>query len=304
MTKARQLADLGNAYSDGALSNRNLIINGSHIVNQRGVTSVTTGTGSSMFTTDRWISYGNGQPVNITIQEVTLPDGTVVNSHKTTSTTSINAFLHPFQKVEAFGKGYLRGQTVTISTWVRTNVSGQRIRICDTLGCYELGDEIPSDGVWRRLTATHTLPTNMGISATDQIQVHPAFGTTNLVNGSYIEFTLTQLEVGDTATPFEHRSYGQELALCQRYYWKGDIFSGYRYAQNIPVGPKQWPVYFSLPVQMRAYPSGTAAYTNNDASRDGGLQVLTTTHGVLSMTSSYSGEYASAYWLVSADAEL
>jgi len=31
------------------------------------------------------------------------------------------------------------------------------------------------------------------------------------------QITSVQLEVGDTATPFEHRSYGEELALCQRY---------------------------------------------------------------------------------------
>ena len=32
--------------------------------------------------------------------------------------------------------------------------------------------------------------------------------------------TGVQLEVGDKATPFEHRSFGEELTLCQRYYWK------------------------------------------------------------------------------------
>ena len=37
---------------------------------------------------------------------------------------------------------------------------------------------------------------------------------------NYFEITGVQLEVGDTATPFEHRSYGEELALCQRYYQK------------------------------------------------------------------------------------
>ncbi|MDA7701601.1 hypothetical protein N8864_04080, partial [Gammaproteobacteria bacterium] len=35
----------------------------------------------------------------------------------------------------------------------------------------------------------------------------------------YIQITGVQLEVGTKATPFEHRSYGQELALCQRYYF-------------------------------------------------------------------------------------
>ena len=50
------------------------------------------------------------------------------------------------------------------------------------------------------------------------------FATTNQVNhmdSTSNDFYITgvQLEVGDSATPFEHRSYGQELQLCQRYYW-------------------------------------------------------------------------------------
>jgi len=37
-------------------------------------------------------------------------------------------------------------------------------------------------------------------------------------NDATLEFTGIQLEVGNVATDFEHRSFGQELALCQRYY--------------------------------------------------------------------------------------
>jgi hypothetical protein len=56
-----------------------------------------------------------------------------------------------------------------------------------------------------------------GWSTTDNTR---AVGQTNLVASTDNEFYITgvQLEVGKVATPFEHRSYGEELALCQRYF--------------------------------------------------------------------------------------
>jgi len=49
-----------------------------------------------------------------------------------------------------------------------------------------------------------------------------AGGTLALGDSTDNEWYITgvQLEVGDTATPFEHRSYGEELLACCRYYWK------------------------------------------------------------------------------------
>jgi hypothetical protein len=48
---------------------------------------------------------------------------------------------------------------------------------------------------------------------------------TNPLAGDFLYITNVQLELGDTATPFEHRSFGQELALCQRYFekWGSDL---------------------------------------------------------------------------------
>jgi hypothetical protein len=42
--------------------------------------------------------------------------------------------------------------------------------------------------------------------------------TWNTTTGATFDLTGVQVELGSTATDFEHRSYGEELALCQRYY--------------------------------------------------------------------------------------
>jgi hypothetical protein len=89
------------------------------------------------------------------------------------------------------------------------------------------------------------------------VQGNEAVGQVNHADSTSNNFYLTgvQLEVGDTATPFEHRSYGEELALCQRYYQKKD-------AQTAVFAPfssnDAYGVYWStFPVVMRASPTGT-----------------------------------------------
>ena len=73
------------------------------------------------------------------------------------------------------------------------------------------------------------------------------------------EFYLTgvQLEVGDTATPFEHRSYGEELALCQRYF--EIVYSPSTYVNTFllakPNSSAQFLTPFMFQVEKRASPS-------------------------------------------------
>ena len=67
-------------------------------------------------------------------------------------------------------------------------------------------------------------------------------------NGSV--FTDVQLELGSVATDFEHRSYGEELQLCQRYYSEtGVSIQGYQGAGNYASESLNWPQ------TMRAAPS-------------------------------------------------
>tara|TARA_B100001939_G_scaffold345274_1_gene361455 strand:- start:269 stop:1672 length:1404 start_codon:yes stop_codon:yes gene_type:complete len=89
----------------------------------------------------------------------------------------------------------------------------------------------------------------------------PTWYTTN---DATFELTGVQLEVGSVATDFEHRSFGQELALCQRYFYM-HAFGAYVYTPNRPdstamgMATQYTTTAFygiiNFPVQMRAHPS-------------------------------------------------
>ena len=84
---------------------------------------------------------------------------------------------------------------------------------------------------WQRFTYTFTVPTASGMTtpASDSkvyISIHQAAGDTGTAAWE-LNLTGVQLEVGKVATDFEHRSYGEELALCQRYYYKTAGTTGY-----------------------------------------------------------------------------
>ena len=72
----------------------------------------------------------------------------------------------------------------------------------------------------------------------------------------YFQLTGVQLEVGTQATPFEHRTFGDELAICQRYYTKGYI--RHRLVlSNTAIA--EFPIYFKQ--SMRANPTLSATAT-------------------------------------------
>ena len=102
---------------------------------------------------------------------------------------------------------------------------------------------------WSTYNASNRCPSNLGVG-----------GATS----DYFAITGVQLEVGTVATPFEHRSYGDELARCQRYYHRvtsnNDHTIGVGYNQN--TSATRHMIFF--PVTMRVQPSaleqsGTAA---------------------------------------------
>ena len=235
MSKAFGLAQLGNAFNDGALSNRNLIINGAMQVAQRG-TSFTNATTSWVYSLDRWKFYSEAG-VSATINKVSITkDGVSVDAlHWQQPSTTGNTYLG--QVIEGT---YLRGKTVTVSFWVDT-VSNVNVLIADSVNF-----PTPQAVTTGRNTYTVTLASNFNADTAVLYFQSPA-------GASELKITDVQLEVGDTATPFEHRSYGQELALCQRYLYRMDAGLAIINGGSPNYSDSLFDVYF--PVTMRSAPT-------------------------------------------------
>ena len=264
-SKAFGLAQLGNAYADGALSNRNKIINGAMIIDQRNAgASVTANDG--VFSVDRWacIDTVNGKfSMQQNAASVTPPAG-FKNYLGCTSTaaTALGAtdFYHVRHKIEGFNAddlswGTSDAKAATLSFWVRsslTGVFGGSINNSVFNRSYPFSFTISSANTWEYKTVaiagdtsgTWLTANNIGIQISFSLgsgstysgtagswsgsSLASATGAVSVVgtNGATFYITGVQLEAGDTATPFEHRSYGAELALCQRYYEISGTFGG------------------------------------------------------------------------------
>jgi len=126
-----------------------------------------------------------------------------------------------------------------------------------------------------------------------------AYGTANQVNNfdstsNSMRFTGVQLEVGSTATDFEHRSYGEELALCQRFYQVIEPGGNLYAAVSVGDHPR---LHYAFTTTMRSSP--TIVFTGTDAA------YWDTTYSSSSMVSSYASTTSNKVVpTVKADAEL
>ena len=195
---------------------RNIIINGGIQISQRGTYSSATASSHNTYTVDRWTTAAVGVNATVQKQAATLPNGWEATSTKITASTtaSSGSYIGQNQTIED-GQRILRsGKTWTVSAWVKTNRNDVVVRLG---GVKNVGEAAVGDGNWHYYSTTFDYTTagsgDQGISFLTYDN-----GATSVTTGDYIEFTQFQLELGKVATPFEHRSYGEELALCQRYF--------------------------------------------------------------------------------------
>ena len=266
MSKARELADVIGTQdtTENVLQGRkNLIINGAMQVAQRGTSEI----GTSNYFLDRWKKQSSTN-ANVTFSQDTAdtPDG-FRYALKAVATGS-SSFIQMGQPIEFKNMAHALGKTVTLSYWAKTNLSFySRIRsrtdtedattVFTATTLSVITESASTD--WKLFTHTFIVPSTTLAMSVD-------FNTVALVSGDYFQITGVQLEVGSVATPFEHRSYGEELALCQRYYLQYSNDSSSGDMGNLVLsacssGANQISGTIQFPVTMRATP--TASYSSS-----------------------------------------
>ena len=210
VTAAKIPASLENTFVSGR---KNIFINGDFSVNQRGLTTSAVTATNGAYNIDRLANYIVGVGAQVALGSEELIGGTYETPVKYTVNSAASGRLGALQKVEKWYKG----QTVIMSAWVKSNNANARLRIYD--GSNEFYSSTHTGGgAWEKLTATGTLATNAGQLYCYLFIVDGSGGSVTLTTNDYIHIAKYQLELGSTATDFEHRSYGEELALCQRYF--------------------------------------------------------------------------------------
>ena len=212
-TATAQLSSLNGGALSGA---RNRIINGDMRVDQRNAGAALTS--GYAYCLDRWIT--NPTTANTTVQRVAGPSG--FDYALRISGASGNASAQIMQRIEAVNCSDLAGGAITVSftasasTSTTVNVSYAYPSAVDNWGSgtYTAGSAVTVTTSAMRYSVTFaSLPANVSNGLALLFSVNSGLGS-----GATLTITGVQLEPGTVATPFERRSYGQELALCQRYF--------------------------------------------------------------------------------------
>lgn len=262
---------------------RNLVINGDMRIAQRGTGAFTA---NASYPVDRWQMISNTTDFTTT-QDSTVPTGqgftkSIKIQPTGTKSPSSSTYARIGYSIEGYDGAPLSwgtsgAKSATISFWVRSSVTGTYsigVKNGDANRSITLEYTIDSANTWEYKNLTFS-----GVTDGTWAQTNGRFcyidvwlsgegsetstigvwqnTNTNMSSNQVNFFTSTsnvfyitgfQMEVGKVATPFEHRSYGEELALCLRYCYVLDStndkynFTGTNYTSSNTYFKVQYPV--------------------------------------------------------------
>ena len=292
----------GGSISPDSSVFRNRIINGAMVIDQRNAGASVTPANDQYsvdrwnFPISQSSKFTVQQNAGSVTPPVSFGNYLGITSSSAYSITSTDYFLLQ-QKIEGFNTsdlawGTANAVTVTLSFWVRSSLTGTfGGALNNNAGnrSYPFSYTISSANTWEQKSITIAGDTSgTWVGATNGIGLQVRFGlgvgstlsstanawgagqyfaptgATSVVgtNGATFYITGVQLEKGSTATSFDYRPYGTELALCQRYYIslanQAGFFGAHAFSTNRVISSAFYPA------TMRATPtvmSATNAYT-------------------------------------------
>ena len=195
------------------------------------------------------------------------------------------------QNIQSMKKGTSSAEAVTAQFWIKTSKTGTYILELvdnDNSRVISKAYTVSSANTWEHKTITFEGDTSGTITAdnsrsidfqwwiaagsdytsgtlsttwTANTAANRAVGQVNALDNASNEIYITgvQLEVGEQATPFEHRSFGDELARCQRYYYRlhGSSSSFVAIGSGVLHAADRPRIYHKYPKAMRAAPTIT-----------------------------------------------
>jgi len=271
---------------------KNRIINGAMMIDQRNAGASVNLSSTPAYPVDRFYVRTQSGSGSTAQRSTTAPAGftnsvvVTIGTGAAPTTGQINYLIQSIEgfSIADFGWGSLNAKAVTLSFWVRSSLTGTfggAVGNASVNRSYPFTYTISVANTWEQKTVTIAGDTtgtwatdnstginlflDLGSGATYQgtsgswaaADYRAASGSTQLVATSGATFYITgvQLEKGSTATSFDLRPYGTELALCQRYYWQSAtgtysaVGSGYASSTTVAV------TYLKHPVAMRALPT-------------------------------------------------
>ena len=277
---------------------RNIIINGAMQVAQRSTSETGIFDASQYETLDRFKIIASTSGRATMTQTADGPSGfaNCLKLDCTTADTSIAAgefgiirYLIEGQDLQQLKKGTSDAEKVTISFYVKGNANATyQLEFKDSDNSRVNAQTFAVTTSWNRITLTFVADTTGAFDDDNAASVQLNFwlhAGSNYTSGTFTSntwagstdanrvgsitsffdstdrtFFITglQLEVGEQATPFEHRSFGEELGLCQRYFHSHTFANGKAASSGGTVNSSTIAVIAGMkhPVLMRATPTG------------------------------------------------